>query len=428
MSPFIERKQRTGVEQVARQASSSYRWFVLCVLLATQLLIQSSLYGPAALAIQMRQHLGITNAQFGFAMGLANLATTLTVVLSSLSIDRYGVAKTFSCGMVILGAGGIGMVFAHQLSFLLASRVLQGFGIGIIYPAAAALIMDWFPLRELTYINTSFIGFAFVGGGLAYISTAAMLRWGAEWTTVLLVYGLLTMIAACIWALFGCNNRDRDGRGLRLLRVESRGSSLRKAAAMPTIWLLGIGLCAARSVAETYLFFLPMYLQKERLIAQSEAAHTASLFPFASVAGVLLFGMLAKRVDFQKHLLWVTALVVLVGSVPVAFGSYAELKWGLVIIGCGVAGIQPVQSTYLMSLPKVTPSIIAAFFVITNLLTHIGGFIAPFAAGRLSETVFGLKHTLFLFSLVEVAGILALVMVPPSAPRTENTLDTGEPI
>jgi predicted MFS family arabinose efflux permease len=152
------------------------------------------------------------------------------------------------------------------------------------------------------------------------------------------------------------------------------------------------------------------------------------LLPFASVAGVLLFGLLTKKVSFQKHLLWITALIVLVGSVPVAFGSYAALKWGLVLIGCGVAGIQPVQSTYVMSLPEVTPSIVAAFFVITNLLTHIGGFIAPFAAGRLSDTSVGLSHTLFLFSLVEVVGILALIMVPPLAPRTRKPLVIGEPV
>jgi MFS family permease len=343
-----------------------------------------------------------------------------------LSIDRFGVAKTFGCGMAILGLGGVEMIFANKISILLMARVLQGFGIGIIYPAAAALIMDWFPLRELTYINTSFIAFAFVGSGFAYLSTAAMMRLGARWTVVLLVYGLLTIFVTGVWALFGRNNQNGHGRPRSFL-VGTRESSLRNAAGMPTIWLLGIGLFAARSVAETYLFFLPMYLQKERQMVQSQAAHTASLLPFASVAGVLIFGLRTKRVEFQKHLLWITALTVLIGSVPVAFGSYTELRWGLVIIGCGVAGIQPVQSTYVMSLPNVTPSIVAAFFVITNLLTHIGGFIAPFAAGRLSETSFGLRHTLFLSSLVEVVGIFALVLVPPSAHKTWVSPDIGEP-
>jgi predicted MFS family arabinose efflux permease len=412
-------KPPTGME------ASSFRWFVLSILFAVQLLIQSSLYGPAAAAVQIRQHLAITNAQFGFAMGAANFATTFAVIPSSVLIDRIGVAKTFAWGLAILGFGGVENFFAQQFSILMAARISEGLAIGIIYPAAAALIMGWFPAGELPYVNTGFIVFAFVGSGAAYVATAAMLRTGISWTGSLAVYGVVSLLVCVLWTVIGRENGREQAQTLGARAPDMRESSLRQAIRMPVIWLLGVGLFAARAVSEMYLFFLPMYLQKERRIAQGEAAHLSSLLPFASVVGVLIFGFLARNVALRKHLLWISAALVLVGSLAIPFNSDGALKLGLVIVGCGVAGIQPVQSTYVMSLPRVTPSIVAAFFVITNLLTHIGGFVTPAAAGRLSETSLGLKDTLLLFSLLEVAGVVALLLVPSSKVR-QRTDSMGE--
>lgn len=405
------------------QNAASFRWFVLAALLATQFAIQSALYGPAATAVQIRQHLAITNAQFGFAMGSANIATTLSVIFSSLLIDRIGIAHTFSVGLALLGLGGVELMFVHHQSLLLSARLIEGIAIGIIYPAAAALIMEWFPTNELALINTSFIASAFISTGIAYLATAGLLRLGASWNAALAVYGLAALVLCGLWMLFSGRKRQCQGKANLLPASRPQERSLVKAARMPVIWLLGIGLFAARSVAEMYLFFLPLYLQRERQVVQAHAAQIASILPFASVAGVLIFGFLARKASLRRPLLQGSAAVVLLGSLISTFGSGVALSWGLGIIGCGIAGIQPVQSTYVMSLPKITPSIVAAFFVITNLLTHIGGFITPVAAGRLSETSLGLRYTLFLFSLLEVIGLIALFFVPPAGEKANAILE-----
>ena len=418
----------TPALRVPRQTPST-RWFVLAILLVTQLLIQSSLYGPAAAAIQIRHQLMITNAQFGLAMGTANIATTFAVVFSSLLVDRVGVRGTLGIGLALLGLGGLELLLAGGFYVLLSARVTQGIGIGIIYPAAAASIMEWFLAHELAYANTIFVMFAHVGSGVAYIVTAAFLKIGLSWTATLAIYGAVSLVLLGLWSIWGRNNHERTFSNSSS-GIEATENSLRKAVRMPVIWLLGIGLFAARSVAEMYLFFLPLYLQKKEQTGQVEAAHLASLLPFASFLGVLLFGLLARRVAFRRPLLWISAVVVLIGSLPVAYGSGYLLKFGLIIIGCGVAGLQPVQSTYLMSLSQVTPSIIAAFFVITNLLTHIGGFVSPIAAGRLSETSLGMRYTLLLFSFVEVIGLVALLLVPPAISLDKNDIidPEGEPL
>jgi hypothetical protein len=67
-----------------------------------------------------------------------------------------------------------------------------------------------------------------------------------------------------------------------------------------------------------------------------------------------------------------------------------------------------------MSLPRITPSIVAAFLVITNITTHLAGFISPIAVGRMSQTTVGLRYSLALFSAMELVAIISFAFLPPT--------------
>ena len=96
-----------------------------------------------------------------------------------------------------------------------------------------------------------------------------------------------------------------------------------------------------------------------------------------------------------------------------AMGS--TTKVGLLVAGFGLSGWLPVLNTHIMSLPSMTPSLMAAFVVLVNMAIYMAGFISPLAVGLLSQRSFGLRNSLALFSCIELVAILMFMRIPTIA-------------
>jgi cyanate permease len=189
-------------------------------------------------------------------------------------------------------------------------------------------------------------------------------------------------------------------------------SSLSKVLTMPVVWTLALGIFAVSWVYNMYFSFVPLLLESGRGIPLADANRIASLLPFSGVAGVIAFGVLATRATWRKHLLWTSCAVVILGSMAFFFGEGAMTKAGLLVAGFGLSGFLPVVNTYMMSLPSMTPSLVAACVVVLNVAVYLAGFISPLAVGWVSQSSFGLRNTLAVFSWIELVAILMFMQLP----------------
>jgi sugar phosphate permease len=87
----------------------------------------------------------------------------------------------------------------------------------------------------------------------------------------------------------------------------------------------------------------------------------------------------------------------------------------VLVAGFGLSGWLPVLNTYIMSLPSMTPSLMAAFVVLVNMSIYMAGFISSLVVGWLSQSSFGLRNTLALFSWIELVAILMFMQLPTIA-------------
>ena len=401
------------------EKQSAFRWFVLLIILVVQFHLMAVLFAPAALASAILTDLHITKTEFGLIMSAVNVTVMLCVVLGSILVDRAGLKKGLLYGLAALGIGATAVLLVHSLPLFLAARIIQGVGIAIAYPVLGAMIMAWFSTREQPYINTIFASGAFLGTGAAFIVTAELFRrLQGSWKAALSCYGASALVIAAVWLLGG---RDRTRSAPQAppvepdARSERRQSSLSTAVHMPVAWQLTIAIFAVSWVYNMYFSFLPLFLQNNKGFPLAAANRLASFLPFSGVAGVIVCGLLSKRASLRKHLLWTSCAIVIVGSIALFFGDGAIMKWGLLIAGFGVSGFLPVLSTYMMSLPAMTPSLVAAFLVMINVATYMAGFISPLLVGWLSQTPFGLRNTMALFSWMEVLAIVMFLRLPAIA-------------
>jgi len=397
---------------------SASRWMVLAIIVLVQFQIMLVMFAPAAVASPIISDLRLTRTAFGLIISALNIAIMICQVLGSVLVDRAGLKLGLLSGVAVLGIGAAMMLVVHSLALVLFSRVLQGIGIGICYPVMGALIVACFSKREQPYINTIFAAVTFLGIGSGMLVTVGLFRWfNRSWRLALGTYGLSILATALIWLVIGRNRQQAGSAGETSAAgaTAKTPSSLRKALTMPVACTLGVGAFAISWVYHMDFSFIPLFLETRRGISLSEASRLASLVPFSGVAGVIVFGMLATRATWRKHLLWTCSVMVLLGSIALFFGEGATTKVGLLVAGLGLSGWLPVLNTYIMSLPSMTPSLMAAFVVLVNMAIYMAGFISPLVVGWLSQRSFGLRNSLALFSWIELVAILMFMRLPTIA-------------
>jgi cyanate permease len=397
---------------------SASRWMVLTIIVLVQFQLQLVTFAPAAVASPIISSLQLTRTEFGLIMSALNITIVICQVLGSVLVDRAGLKLGLFSGVALLGIGAAILLGVHSLRFLIFGRVLQGIGIGICYPVMGALIMAWFSKREQPYINTIFAAVTFFGIGAGMLITVGLFRrFSGSWRHALGSYGFSILATALVWLLIGRNSQEvASAEETSAAGATARNpSSLSKALAMPVVWTLALGAFAISWVYNMYFSFIPLFLESGRGISLANANRLASLLPFSGVAGVIVFGVLATRATWRKHLLWTSCAVVILGSIAFFFGEGAMTKAGLLVAGFGLSGFLPVLNTYIMSLPSMTPSLVAAFVVVVNVAVYMAGFISPLAVGWLSQSPFGLRNTLALFSWIELVAILMFMRLPTIA-------------
>src|SRR5260370_12103720 len=413
----------TSVNKTGRLSVS--RWMVLTIILLVQFQIQLVTFAPAAVASPIISNLQLTRTEFGLIMSALNITIVICQVLGSVLVDRSGPKLVLFFGVALLGIGAAVLFGVHSLGFLIFGRVLQGVGIGICYPVMGALIMAWFSKREHPYINMIFALVTFSVIGAAMLVTAGLFRWfSGSWKHALGSYGFSILATALVWLVIGRNSKQVvSAETTSPAGATARNpSSLSKVLTMPVAWTLAVGAFAISWVYNMYFSFVPLFLESGRGFSLADANRLASLLPFSGVAGVIAFGVLATRATWRKHLLWTSCAVVILGSIALFFGEGAMTKTGLFVAGFGLSGFLPVLHTYIMSLPSMTPSLVAAFVVILNVAVFMAGFISPLAVGLISQSSFGLRNTLALFSWIELVAILMFIRLLPIATADVSNL------
>ena len=394
---------------------SASRWMVLIIIVLAQFQIQLVTFAPAVLASPIISNLQLTRAEFALIMSALNIAIVICQALGSVLVDRAGLKLGLFSGVALLAVGTGILLCVHSLRFLIFGRVLQGIGIGISYPVMGALIMAWFSKREQPYINTTFAALTFLGIGAGMLVTVEVFRWfSGSWRHAVGSYGVSILATALVWLVIGRNRHEvASAEETSAAGATAKNpSSLSKAIAMPVAWKLAPGIFAASWVCNMYFSFVPLFLESGRGISLANANRLGSLLPFSGVAGVIAFGVLATRPTWRKHLLWTSCAVVILGSIALFFGEGAMTKTGLLVAGFGLSGFLPVVNTYVMSLPSMTPSLVAAFVVVLNVAVYMAGFISPLAVGWVSQSSFGLRKTLALFSWIELVAIFMFMRLP----------------
>ena len=177
---------------------SRHAWFTLAILSSTLLTVffSETMLLPAIPEIIKDFNISYGTAAWIFSAYLI-VAAVMTPVAGRLS-DLYGKKKILLTLLIIYIAGLAAGGFADNISFLLATRLIQGVGLAAV-PAAFSLVRDTFPPAKLAMAIGVF-GSAYSAGSVVGLLAGASIienfGWHATFLTIVPFAALVTLMIA----------------------------------------------------------------------------------------------------------------------------------------------------------------------------------------------------------------------------------------
>ena len=309
-------------------------------------------------------------------------------------VDRFGYKFILIISLVFLFSGFEVIGQTSQLNVIRAMVFLFGLGGGIINGGTSALVSDLYPEKKGAYL--SILGVFWGVGALSFpLVTSIFLNQGMNYSSILIVIGLLTLIPMMMFVVLKCPPPKNSG-----------GIPYRKYLNMvknPTILLIGFFLFfqsgfETLSATWTPKYFLDRYSTDTQTALLSLTAMSISL-----TVSRLLLGYFLKIFENWKVLL-AGLLITISGLLLMRVGtSYLTGIIGISLLGFGAAAAFPVMLGYVGTM---YPEISGAAFSLVLFIALSGNALLNALGGLIFE-----KYQISSFTFFMIGILLTMLLL-----------------
>ena len=352
-----------------------YRFVIGALILAAHLSIGLNFFSVTPLLPLVIDDYAVSRASASLLIALPTVVKALVGLPGSLIINRFGLNRTFALSWFMIGLLTLSPAVS-DFSTMILLRLFYGLGAGLIMTASAALIMQWFPPREVPVVNTLLL-LVIVTGTAVSVTLAVPMSQMMSWETVLGVFGAVGLLGAIAWSLFGRTRQEAtDAREVFTLR------DLWLVFRNRTVFLLVVGDALVFINYAAITSWLPAFLHEFRGMTLEQAGYITGILPTVGVLSVVIGGYLTMKVKARRPFFIVPGILVGLGG----FGSFLlsdvfAIQLCVMLLGIGTWIYQPILLTLPMQLPWMTPRKITVVWGASLTIAGFGMFIAPIVVG-----------------------------------------------
>lgn len=365
----------------------NYAWVVLFVVFLVSVAAPLNQFKvpPVMPSLMASFHLDLSMA--GLLMSIFAVTGFILALPAGLILQRIG-PKT--AGLIATGCAVIGSVtgaLSSSTRMLLASRVIEGIGMGLIVIVAPTIVGMWFPIEKRGIAMGIWATWVPVGRIIMY-NVAPALESAINWQAVWWFGAAFAMVAFVLyWALYrmppaSTGTISSAQTSEQLPPVEQPHS--RWAIANRHIWLLSLAFCCYTFVFLSFNTFLPTFLASVRGYTLGQAGFVASLTGI-TIASCPLGGWISDRIGSRKHV-YSIAFLLLASMWLLPFNITGWLIPTFMIVQGIIAG--PIPTTFFAAVPEVMekPQLTGIGMAVLALGQNLGMLIGPVVFGKLVET------------------------------------------
>lgn len=376
----------------------------------------------------MSEEFNFSNSQLGLIALYSEIAYAIGKLINGPLGDKVGGRKIFLTGM--FGAIIMNLIFAtgNNLYFFIIVWCICRFFLSMGWGGLAKMIGHWYePERNGTIMGFISINFQF-GGVIATLFAGWLVALGVGWRGVF-IWPPVVLSIIFIWSYFSSKDSPRDvikdtnfGHGNNSAIVsksmesdQSDGhpfSIIKNLLSLPVYRQLLVFSFITTFLRSIFFFWTPKLLVDIGM-GPVNAILKSALFPFLGALGTVLLGIYtdryAKKGDRAKAM-WIMLLGLVVSLLTVTFlidGNKSNNELIVIFIGlCGFFLLGPYSmSSGALTLDIAGPNAAGSSTGMIDGLGYVGGAIAVWSAGKLSD-VMGWRQV---FMFLSIASIMATV-------------------
>jgi MFS family permease len=295
---------------------------------------------------------------YGWVFSGFFLGSLLGIVLAGEAADRRGTRAPFLAGLVLLSLGLVVGGSAQSMPMLVAGRVAQGVGAGVIPAVAYASVGRGYPAELRPRIFAVFSSAWVVPGLIGPAAASAIERW-SSWRVVFLALLPLVAVAGAM-TLPALSPRPPAGAAAS---ADGTGSDRRRDAVVlvagVALVLAGLGAHQlALTVALIVLGMIPAAWAFVRLVPTGTVALRRGMPAAVGIRGILTFAFFGADAyvslaltDARDQPTWVAGLALTGATLAWTAGAWVQQRlvgergpaWlvrrGFALLGVGIAGL-----------------------------------------------------------------------------------------
>jgi len=301
-----------------------------------------------------RTELGLSTGQVGTIIGSFFFAYALAQVPAGWLSDRFGARRMLPIYIILWSLCTVLTGFASGFVMLLGARLIFGFAQAGCFPTAGSIIKRWTPLPVRGKTNSMVAVGGRLGGAMAPLLTAWLLKDVLGWRWVLTLYGMSGIFVAILfWKVFrdspsehpDCNDAEQALIEFGNTELESDGPPplppILPLIKSGTMWLMCVLQFSINMGWVFLVSWMPTYLQDVKLVDPKIGGFMSTAVLCAGIVGLLCGGRMTDLATKKLGVRWGRSLP-LVSCYAVACLAYLsclhiDSAWGFIAAAAVVA-------------------------------------------------------------------------------------------
>ena len=390
------------------QFPMSRRWMIFCSVFFLGILTSFGMFkAPTMFTTEFISELGFTESSIGWVMSMFTLIGAVLAFPAGGIFAKLGAKKSLIITAISLIVGAVGGALATNATMMLATRFIEGIGMGLVSvvgPAAVASIIPakkqglamgiwsvWFPAGVVLAMNVTPMVYALAG------------TWRANWW----LSAILAAVALVfVWAVYATPPQEKAAE-----EASADGAPMKLKPDFFSIVMIAIAFgCWNVFNAGAIGGFYPSYLADVHSLDTQLSGTISSITNILVLALGPISGIIADKFNIHKGFI-VFGMFGAAILLTFAFGDNMPLVWVFVIAmsfcsACCSTGVFSSVPLYAKDPSKVGLGMaIVAFF------QNLGGCIGSAAFGALAVSMgWNMASLAFCVPIAIVGGVCAVLI------------------